>query len=238
VRSRRHGSESSTRPGDSVSAEPAGARPAAHRYLPLALVAAALWLLLDQLTKWWATSTLDDEIIEVAWTLRFRLVTNTGASFSIGEGLGPVIGVVALVVVGILLWTGRSIGSPLGAIGLGLVLGGALGNILDRAVRAGDGFFGGAVIDFIDFQWWPVFNVADIGVVVGAVLLLVASMLEPVGDDEPEDESSDAGDPVAGERLVAKDDEVDAGADADSDDRPDGGADARAHDAPTAASGG
>jgi signal peptidase II len=193
VRSRRHGSESSTRPGGSVSAERAGAPPGAHRYLPLALAAAAGWLLLDQLTKLWATSALDDQIIDVAWTLRFRLVTNTGASFSIGEGLGPVIGVVALVVVGVLLWTGRSIGSPLGAIGLGLVLGGALGNILDRAVRDGDGFFGGAVIDFIDFQWWPVFNVADIGVVVGAALLLVASMLEPqdAGDEADEADEQD-----------------------------------------------
>jgi signal peptidase II len=151
-----------------------------------------VWLLLDQLTKWWATDALDDRVIDVVWTLRFHLVTNTGASFSVGEGLGPVIGVLALVVVTVLLWTGRSIGSPLGAIGLGLVLGGALGNLLDRAFRSGDGFMGGAVIDFIDFQWWPIFNVADMGVVIGAGLLLVASMREPpAGGDGPDGEGTD-----------------------------------------------
>jgi signal peptidase II len=200
VRFRRHGFESSTRPEDSVSAE--AARPSgavAHRYLPLALATAAIWLLLDQLTKWWAESTLDTQVIDVVWTLRLRLVTNTGASFSIGEGLGPFIGVVALLVVGILLWTGRSIGSPLGAVGLGLVLGGALGNILDRAVRSGDGFFGGAVIDFIDVQWWPVFNIADVGVVVGAVLLLIASMREPMPEDDDPDDGNPAADQVEGD---------------------------------------
>jgi signal peptidase II len=156
---------------------------------------AAAWLLLDQLTKWWASQSLDDRVIELVWTLRLHLVTNTGASFSLGEDLGPFIGVVALVVVGVLLWTGRSIGSRLGAVGLGLVLGGALGNLLDRGFRGGDGFMGGAVVDFIDFQWWPIFNVADMGVVIGAALLLLASLREPA-DDEPDPEEPDQPDPA------------------------------------------
>jgi signal peptidase II len=96
--------------------------------------------------------------------------------------------VLALVVVGVLLWTGRSIGSRVGAIGLGMVLGGALGNLLDRGFRGGHGFMGGAVIDFIDFQWWPIFNVADMGVVIGAGLLLLASMREPAHGDGEGDE--------------------------------------------------
>lgn len=195
----RHGSGSSTRPEASVSADRPLVRPAApRRHLPLALGVAAGWLLLDQLTKWWASHTLDDRVIDLVWTLRLHLVTNTGASFSLGEGLGPLIGVVALVVVGILLWTGRSIGSRVGAIGLGLVLGGALGNLLDRGFRGGEGFMGGAVVDFIDFQWWPIFNVADMGVVVGAGLLLIASMRvedegeSPSDDDAPEGASAGA----------------------------------------------
>src|SRR5690606_32007040 len=92
VRSRRHGSESSTRPEGSVSADPAppsGA--AARRYLPVALAVGAVWGLLDQLSKWWAERELTGgHTIDVVWTLRLRLVTNTGASFSLGEGLGPV----------------------------------------------------------------------------------------------------------------------------------------------------
>ena len=76
------------------------------------------------------------------------------------------IAVLALVVVGFLLWQGRTIASRAGAVALGLILGGALGNLADRAFRGG-GFFGGGVVDFIDLQWWPVFNVADSCVVVG-----------------------------------------------------------------------
>jgi signal peptidase II len=60
------------------------------------------------------------------------------------------------------------------AIALGLVLGGALGNLADRLIRG----HGGAVIDFIDFQWWPVFNVADMAITIGAVLLVIAGFRE------------------------------------------------------------
>lgn len=176
-------------------------------------------LLLDQLTKWWAESTLDDRSIDLFWTLRFHLVLNRAAAFSLGDGLGPFIGMMALVVVGILLWTGRSIGTRLGAIGLGMVLGGALGNILDRAFRPGDGFLGGAVIDFIDPQWWPVFNVADMGVVIGAVLLFIGTIGEEVGADgdaiNPADEAaredldaSDGTDGIEGPPSVDRDDSV------------------------------
>jgi signal peptidase II len=56
-----------------------------------------------------------------------------------------------------------------------MILGGALGNLIDRAFRAGDGVMGGAVVDFIEVQWWPVWNVADMGVVLGASLLLVVT---------------------------------------------------------------
>jgi len=160
----------------------------AHRYLPLALGVGAVVVLLDQLTKWWAEDQLTERSIDLVWTLRLHLVRNNAAAFSLGEGFGPFIGLLALGVVGILLWTGRSIGSRLGAVGLGLVLGGALGNILDRAFRSGDGFLGGAVIDWIDVQWWPVFNVADIGVVVGAGLLFFATFRQELADQELADQ--------------------------------------------------
>lgn len=138
------------------------------------------WVLLDQLTKAWANS-LDGRQIDVIWTLRFQLAINKGASFSLGTGFGAWIGVIALVVVGVLVWQGRSVGTRLGAVALGMIVGGALGNVLDRAFRGDGGFFSGGVIDFIDFQWWPVFNVADIGVVCGAILLVITMLRAPDG---------------------------------------------------------
>jgi signal peptidase II len=139
----------------------------------------ALVVLVDQLTKHWALSALaDGHIIEVVWTLQFRLAFNTGMSFSMGSGMGRLIAPLAMVVVVGLLWTARRIDSPLGVASIGLVSGGALGNLVDRAFREGEGFLGGAVVDFIDLQWWPVFNVADMGIVIGAVLLVISTWSE------------------------------------------------------------
>jgi len=140
------------------------------------------WVIADQLSKWWAVSSLDDRTVDVVWTLRFHLTVNYGASFSLGTGFGAWIGVLALVVVGILVWKGGSVRTRLGAVALGMIVGGALGNVLDRAFRGDAGFFQGGVIDFIDFQWWPVFNVADIGVVCGAILLVISTLLTPASD--------------------------------------------------------
>ena len=170
---------------------------ATHRVL-LAVVAIG-WFALDQLTKWWAVSTLDDRTVDVVWTLRFQLAVNHGASFSLGTGFGAWIGVLAIVVVVVLVWQGRSVRSRLGAVALGLIVGGALGNVADRAFREGDGFFGGGVVDFIDLQWWPVFNVADIGVVSGAILLVLSLLRgeEPratVDDDTDADSVGPDGD--------------------------------------------
>ena len=84
-------------------------------------------------------------------------------AFSQGTGLGPIIGVVALfVVVGLLVSIGRST-SPVYPFAVGLIIGGAVGNLVDRLFRS-TGWLRGGVIDFIDVQWWPIFNVADIAV--------------------------------------------------------------------------
>lgn len=157
--------------------------PARARRIPLVLAVAGTWLALDQLTKWWATTALDDRTIDLVWTLRFNLAFNTGGSFSLGDGFGPVIGVIAIGVVVLLLWMGRTVTHPVGVVALGLVLGGALGNLADRAFREGPGgFLGGAVVDFIDLQWWPIFNVADIGIVCGGIALAVLALREPAED--------------------------------------------------------
>ena len=136
--------------------------------------AAAAVVAVDQLTKWWAVETLDDRTIDLVWTLRLNLTLNEGAAFGLGgSGLGPVIGVLAVVVVVALVRAGRLEANRTVHVSLGLVAGGALGNLVDRAFRAGDGFMGGAVVDFIDLQWWPIFNVADMALVCGVILLFL-----------------------------------------------------------------
>jgi signal peptidase II len=145
------------------------------RRLRGALLIAAGVVLLDQLSKHWAINALADGDIHVLGSLRFNLAFNTGMAFSTGTGVGPVIGVVALlVVVGLLISVGRAT-SPLYTPAVGLIIGGAVGNLIDRLLRA-PGWFRGGVVDFIDVQWWPIFNVADIGVTLGGVLLLLSTL--------------------------------------------------------------
>ena len=151
------------------------------RRLGLVATIAAVVLVIDQLTKNWAVSSLPGRPpVEVIGSLRFNLAYNTGAAFSFGagKGLGPWIGLVAMVVV-LGLALGMTSRFVLGAVAAGLVAGGALGNLADRAFRGDTGLLSGAVVDFIDLQWWPVFNVADAAVVVGALLLVVAGLRAP-----------------------------------------------------------
>jgi len=160
---------------------PAHPRPGAGKSLAGlrgALAVAAVVVVVDQLTKHWAVNTLRDRDIEVVGSLRLNLAFNTGMAFSQGTGIGPVIGVVALlVIVGLLVSVGRA-SSPLYTPAVGLIIGGAIGNLVDRLFRA-PGWFRGGVVDFVDVQWWPIFNVADIGVTVGGVLLLVSTLRTP-----------------------------------------------------------
>jgi len=142
-------------------------------------VVAAGVLLLDQLTKWWAVQALATRTIHVVWTLQLNLVENRGTAFSLVRSGGQFIGPIAIAVVAVLIWQGRGVSSRLGAVALGLVLGGAVGNLLDRALRGDAGFMQGPVVDFIDFRWWPVFNVADMGVVIGGILLVVVYAVAP-----------------------------------------------------------
>lgn len=154
---------------------------------PLLLGIAAFVLALDQMSKAWAVEALGDgDIIDLVGSLRLRLTMNYGSAFSLADGRGPLISLLALVVVAVLLRTGRHATRPSMAVALGLVLGGAFGNLVDRAFRAGDGFLGGGVVDFIDLQWWPVFNVADSAIVVGAILLFLVQWreVEPTGPAE------------------------------------------------------
>jgi signal peptidase II len=121
----------------------------------------------DQLTKEWALRALHDGPVHLAWTLQLKLTINSGAAFGLGRGLGPVLIVAGLGVTVVLVIAARSVSLGRGGtLALGLVLGGALGNLADRLFRDQ-----GGVVDFVDLQWWPVFNMADVAISVGAVLL-------------------------------------------------------------------
>ena len=142
-----------------------------HRHRA-AMLAAAVVLILDQITKQWALQALEDRhTIDVFWTLRLRLVRNSGAAFGSFQGAGPLLAVLAVAVVAVLLtrFAPRAV-SRTAAVAGGCIAGGAIGNVADRLFRSGDGFLGGEVVDFIDVQWWPVWNVADMGVVIGAAV--------------------------------------------------------------------
>ncbi|MCB1013523.1 MAG: signal peptidase II [Acidimicrobiales bacterium] len=188
-------------------------RTGTSRHLGLTLGVALAVYTFDQLTKWWALERLSDgRTVDVVGSLRFNLAFNSGAAFSQGTGLGPVIALVAIVVVVALLWTSRSATSRTSAVAVGLVVGGAVGNLSDRLLREGPGgFLGGAVVDFVDLQWWPIFNVADAGVVVGGILLVLSAGLAGRGD--------------GGDGDAAADGDADAAADGDGDAVADGEAD-------------
>ena len=131
---------------------------------------------LDQLTKRWAVSELTGRAPRhVIWTLQWNLTRNSGMAFSQAQGIGPLIGIVAMLVVLWLAWSSRKLTSRVTAVAAGLIAGGALGNLADRLFR-GDRFLRGAVIDFIDFQWFPIFNVADMAIDIGGAILVLWSL--------------------------------------------------------------
>ena len=135
-------------------------------------------VVLDQISKRWALHALTlGEPRHLVWTLQWNLTFNSGMAFSQAQGVGPYIGAIALVVVVVMLVSLRRSNSRGSAVAVGMVVGGAIGNLADRLFR-GDAWLRGHVVDFIDLQWWPIFNVADMGVTVGGVLIVLFALLE------------------------------------------------------------
>lgn len=136
-------------------------------------------VLVDQLTKVWARAALDDASIDVIpGFLRLALAENSGAAFGFFKGGGQVIGVFAVVAVGVIFFAFRSVAHWGDLIGLGLVLGGAVGNLVDRLTR-GAGLLDGRVTDWIDLWFIPNFNVADACISIGVALLLLGALRKP-----------------------------------------------------------
>jgi len=126
----------------------------------------------DQAAKSLALAGLDDGPIHVVWTLQLRLTFNRGAAFGLGPGLSPVIvGIGVAVLVVFLGFSRQAARTRPAVVALGLVVGGALGNLADRLLRD----HGGGVVDFLDLGWWPVFNLADVFITFGAGLLILTS---------------------------------------------------------------
>jgi len=135
---------------------------------------AAAVVVIDQVAKTWALDHTR-EPIHVIGTLQLALTFNSGAAFGLGQGVTPVLVGGAIVLVVVLLGLGRAASRTAtlpAVVAMGLLLGGACGNLADRLIRHQHG----AVIDFIDLRWWPVFNVADACITVGALVLVLVGV--------------------------------------------------------------
>jgi signal peptidase II len=160
-----------------TSAEVAAPEASAPRRLRLLLSVAAVVLALDVVTKVVAVKLLPpgQPVSIIGDTVTWTLVRNSGAAFSMATGYTWMLTLIATGVVIGIFWMGRRLVSPWWAVGLGMILGGAMGNLVDRFFRA-PGPLRGHVVDFLSIGWWPVFNVADPSVVGGAILLVALSV--------------------------------------------------------------
>jgi signal peptidase II len=159
-------------PANRPRAERAGA-PRARRWLALYGTAAAV-LALDQLSKRLVVGNLAGRqpVDLIGSFMQLRYTTNSGGAFSLLTGAPLFFGVMAIVIIGGIVYASRRTQPLSMLVVLGLVLGGALGNLSDRLFR-GEGMLRGEVVDFVKVGIWPVFNLADSCIVVGGLLLAI-----------------------------------------------------------------
>jgi signal peptidase II len=193
----------------------AGARPdvapARRRRLVATLVAlAAVTLVLDQATKAWALAGLDEGVRHpvLGDLLGLQLLFNPGAALGLATGTAWLLTIVAITVVVVIIRVSRRLGSTGWTIALGLLLGGALGNLVDRLIRD-PGVFMGHVVDFIAYGDLFVGNVADIAIVAAAGLLMLLSLMGVRLDgtrERREDAAEPAGDAADGAPAATPED--------------------------------
>jgi signal peptidase II len=156
----------------------------------LALVVAAAVIVADQLVKWWVVAAMQVGEIHslVPGVLYLHRVENSGAAFGLLPGAGSFIALGAIAAAVLILIVVNRLEGRLETVAIGLVLGGALGNLIDRFFR-GPGLLDGKVVDFLRFDFWesfPAFNVADSAITVGAcVAVLAAFVLTRKAAQEP-----------------------------------------------------
>ena len=197
-------------PSDTPPEDPtADARNPATRRLVLSFVGLAVLVFgADQLTKVWAL----DNLAVGSWRpflgdwIQLTLVFNPGAALSFGTGMTWLLTLVAVAVTIVVIRSARRLGSRGWTLALGLLLGGALGNLFDRFFRD-PGFARGHVVDFIDYFGWFVGNVADIAIVVAAGLIMILSVmgvrLDGTREKAPGAHADDAEEPATPEDPAA-----------------------------------
>ncbi|GAU68275.1 signal peptidase II [Streptomyces sp. NBRC 110611] len=160
-----------------------GAGRGKRRIAALLLVACFVYLL-DLVSKVLVVAKLEhhDPIEIVGTLLQLRVIRNRGAAFGIGEALTIFLTIIAAAVIVVIARIARKLYSLPWAIALGLLLGGAFGNLTDRVFRS-PGIFEGAVVDFIAPAHFAVFNLADSAIVCGGILIVILSFrgLDPDG---------------------------------------------------------
>ena len=142
------------------------------------VITAAAAILVDQVAKALVVAYVETgrSITLIPHVLHLTHSTNAGAAFGILKGSGQIVFLAALVVIGLTVawfFAFRQKMSAGSFVGLGLIIGGALGNLIDRVVRPNH-----QVVDFLDLGWWPVFNIADIAIVAGVIIVVLVTALE------------------------------------------------------------
>lgn len=160
--------------GNSSGSEPPERPP--RRRVDVLVGVALLVLALDVITKVTVVATLSDRapVRLLGGFLTLRVSRNPGAAFSLGTSMTVLFSAIAVTVIVVILRTSRRIRSLQWAITLGLLLGGATGNLADRIFRY-PGPFRGYVVDWIQVPHWPVFNLADSAIVCGGILAVILS---------------------------------------------------------------
>ncbi len=166
--------------------------------MPLSI--ASVVVAVDQVTKAFMVAWLDGGSRQlIDGVLQFKVTRNPGSAFSLFTSGGQVIAVVAIVISIVVVAVLPRVPLAIERVGLALVMGGAVGNLTDRIFR-GEGILDGAVVDFIDFSFFPSFNVADSCITIGVALLLIAGFVvtpareqeDPVTAGAPSDDAADA----------------------------------------------
>ncbi|GAB2773800.1 signal peptidase II [Streptomyces chlorus] len=169
---------------DAQDAEAAAEAPRGKRRVAVLFAVAVAAYALDLISKMIVVAKLEHhEPIEIIgdW-LRFEAIRNAGAAFGFGEAFTVIFTLIAAAVIVVIVRLARKLYSLPWAIALGLLLGGALGNLTDRIFRS-PGVFQGAVVDFIAPKHFAVFNLADSAIVCGGILIVLLSFrgLDPDG---------------------------------------------------------